>query len=180
PFDFFMSADMAYPQRLVDEGYAASEPRVYAWGRLVLWSADLDASGLTLRDLVDGAIERIAIAQPEIAPYGQRTREAMQATGIWSQVQHKLVFGENISQETQMAQSGAADVGLIALSLAVQPGLASTGFYLIDAALHEPLEQGFVITRRGADNDVAKAFSRFLATPAARAIFRDNGFDADD
>jgi molybdate transport system substrate-binding protein len=183
PFDFFMSADMDYPQRLADEGEAASERRVYASGRLVLWSANVDAAALTLENLVDNSIERIAIAQPNIAPYGQRAREAMQAAGVWNDVESKLVFGENISQVAQMAQSGAADVGLIALSLVLQPGLiqekASRGYHLIDAALHAPLQQGYVITRRGANNAVTEAFASFLLTPEAQAIFRDNGFDID-
>lgn len=180
PFDFFMSADMDFPQRLADEGAAASEPRIYGYGRIVLWSANVDASAMTLQDLAAKHIDRIAIAQPAVAPYGQRAREAMQAAGVWDEVEARLVFGENISQVAQMAQSGAADVGIIALSLVMQPELAARGYTLIDAALHQPLAQGFVVTRRGADNVVAGAFARFLSTPAAHAVFRDNGFDVDD
>ncbi len=180
PFDFFMSADMDFPQRLADEGAAASDPSVYGYGRIALWSANIDASAMTLQDLGAARIGRVAIAQPTVAPYGQRAREAMQAAGIWSAVEDKLVFGENISQVAQMAQSGAADVGIVALSLVMQPELAARGYTLIDAALHEPLAQGFVVTRRGADNLVADAFARFLSTPAAHAVFRDNGFDVDD
>lgn len=180
PFDFFMSADMEFPQRLADAGASATAPQVYANGRLVLWSANFDASQMTLENLADDRIGRVAIAQPNVAPYGQRAREAMQALGVWDKVENKLVFGENISQVAQMAQSGAADAGLIALSLAMQPELANRGFYLIDADLHQPLEQGFVITRRGSDNEVAEAFAQFLSTSAARAVFRDNGFDVDD
>lgn len=180
PFDFFMSADMEFPQRLAEEGAATSAPQVYANGRIVLWSANFDASQMTLENLADDHIGRVAIAQPNVAPYGQRAREAMQAVGVWEAVENKLVFGENISQVAQMAQSGAADAGLIALSLALQPELANRGFYLIDERLHQPLEQGFVITRRGSGNEVAAAFAQFLSTPAARAVFRDNGFDIDD
>lgn len=179
PFDFFMSADMDFPQRLADEGAAASEPRVYAYGRIAMWSANFDASVMTLHDLGANRISRVAIAQPAVAPYGQRAREAMQAAGVWGDVEGKLVFGENISQVAQMAQSGAADVGIIALSLVMQPELASHGYTLIDAALHEPLAQGFVVTQRGADNSVANTFAQFLTTPAAQSVLRDNGFDAD-
>jgi molybdate transport system substrate-binding protein len=179
PFDFFMSADMDFPQRLADEGAAVSEPRIYSYGRIVLWGANVDASAMALQDLGAARISRIAIAQPTVAPYGQRAREAMQAAGIWGAVEPKLVFGENISQVAQMAQSGAADVGIIALSLVMQPELAGRGYTLVDATMHEPLAQGFVITRRGADNVVADAFARFLSTPAAHAVFRDNGFDVD-
>jgi molybdate transport system substrate-binding protein len=179
PFDLFMSADMEFPQRLADENAATTEPRVYGYGRIVLWSANVDASVLTLQDLGADRIGRIAIAQPAVAPYGQRAREAMQAAGVWDEVEDRLVFGENIAQVAQMAQSGAADVGIIALSLVMQPELAARGYTLIDAALHQPLAQGFVVTQRGVDNVVADAFARFLSTPAAHAVFRDNGFDVD-
>ncbi|HDZ10363.1 molybdate ABC transporter substrate-binding protein [Pseudohongiella sp.] len=180
PFDFFMSADMDFPRRLADEGAAATEPQVYAKGRIALWSFNVDASAMTLQDLGAERIGRVAIAQPTVAPYGQRAREAMQAVGVWDDVEDKLVFGENISQVAQMAQSGAADVGIIALSLVRQPELAARGYTVIDAALHQPLEQGYVVTRRGADNAVAATFTQFLSTPAAQAVFRDNGFDVDD
>lgn len=180
PFDFFMSADMDFPRRLAEAGSAATEPQVYARGRIALWSANLDASALTLQDLAAACISRVAIAQPNVAPYGQRAREAMETVGVWQAVEDKLVFGENISQVAQMAQSGAADVGIIAFSLVMQPQLAVHGYALIDAALHQPLEQGYVVTRRGADNAVAAAFAQFLSAPAAQAVFRDNGFDVDD
>lgn len=180
PFDFFMSADMDFPRRLAEEGSAATVPEVYAKGRIVLWSFNVDASAMTLQDLGAEHIARVAIAQPNVAPYGQRAREAMQAVGVWDAVADKLVFGENISQVAQMAQSGAADVGIIALSLVMQPELATRGYALVDAALHQPLEQGYVITRRGADNAVAGRFAQFLSTPAAQTVFRNNGFDVDD
>lgn len=180
PFDFFMSADMAFPRRLADEGAAATEPQVYAEGRIALWSYNVDASAMTLHDLGAERISRIAIAQPTVAPYGQRAREAMQAVGVWQAVEDKLVFGENISQVAQMAQSGAADVGIIAWSLVMQPELSARGYTLIDSALHAPLEQGYVVTRHGTDNAVAGSFARFLSTPSAQAVFRNNGFDVDD
>jgi molybdate transport system substrate-binding protein len=177
PFDVFMSADMAFPQNLFDEGEATSAPVVYGLGRIVLWSAHLNAAELTLANLADDGIQRIAIAQPSVAPYGQRAQEAMTAAGVWDAVQSRLVFAENISQVAQMSQSGAADIGVVALSLAIQPGLVERGYHLIDAALHQPLEQGFVITQRAADNALASSFSAFLQSDTARDIFDDNGFD---
>lgn len=177
PFDVFMSADMAFPQNLFDEGEAISAPVVYGLGRIVLWSAHMNAAHMTLTDLADNRIRRIAIAQPSVAPYGQRGQEAMTAAGVWDAVQPRLVFAENIAQVAQMSQSGAADIGVIALSLAIQPGLVERGFYLIDTALHQPLEQGYVITKRAADNTVAKRFSGFLLSDGARDIFQSNGFD---
>lgn len=177
PFDVFMSADMEFPQKLFDEGMATSAPVVYGLGRLVLWSAHLNAAGLQLSDLSNNSIRRIAIAQPAVAPYGQRAQEAMIAAGVWDAVQSRLVFAENISQVAQMSESGAADIGIVALSLAVQPGLLERGYHLIDAALHQPLEQGFVVTRRAAQNPVADNFSRFLVSETARTILKANGFD---
>jgi molybdate transport system substrate-binding protein len=177
PFDVFMSADMAFAQNLFDEGMATSAPVVYGLGRIVLWSAHLNAAELTLVNLADDGIRRIAIAQPSVAPYGQRAQEAMTAVGVWDAVQSRLVFAENIAQVAQMSESGAADIGVTALSLAMQPGLVERGYHLIDAALHQPLEQGFVITQRAADNALAISFSEFLQSDSARDIFYNNGFD---
>lgn len=177
PFDVFMSADMEFPQNLFDQGMATSAPVVYGLGRIVLWSADLNAAELRLEDLADESIKRIAIAQPAVAPYGQRAQEAMMAGGVWDEVQSRLVFAENISQVVQMSQSGAADVGVVALSLVIQPGLAERGYYLIDSVLHQPIEQGFVVTQRAAQNPVAEKFAFFLLSEEARRILQDNGFD---
>jgi molybdate transport system substrate-binding protein len=177
PFDVFMSADMAFAQNLFDQGMATSAPVVYGLGRIVLWSAHLNAAELRLSNLADDGIRRIAIAQPSVAPYGQRAQEAMTAAGVWDAVQSRLVFAENIAQVAQMSESGAADIGVTALSLVMQPGLVERGYHLIDAALHQPLEQGFVITQRAADNALAISFSEFLQSDSARDIFYNNGFD---
>ena len=176
PFDVFMSADMEFPQQLVDQGLAGSELREYAHGRLALWSAVHDASALTLADLARADFRRIAIAQPELAPYGARAREALIAAGVWEAVQPKLVFGENISQVAQMAESGAADAGIIAVSLAIQPALSLHSHLVIDDSLHAPLAQGFVITKRGATNPVAQQFAEFMGSALATNILIMNGF----
>lgn len=177
PFDVFMSADMEFPQNLFEQEMAVSAPVVYGLGRIVLWSAHLNAAQMQLQDLADASIRRIAIAQPTVAPYGQRAQEAMTAAGVWDKLQSRLVFAENISQVAQMIESGAADIGIVALSLAIQPALAERGYYLIDASQHRPLEQGFVVTRRAAQNPVAEKFSVFLVSQTAREILQANGFD---
>ena len=122
PYDLFFSADIMYPQQLVTAGLAASEAKPYAYGRIVLWSSNMDASRMTLESLTDPKITRIAIANPQHAPYGKRAQEALQAAGLWDKIQPKLVYGENIAQTAQFAESGNAQVGIIALSLAVNPG----------------------------------------------------------
>lgn len=176
PYDLLFSADIAFPERLKAAGLAATEPAVYAIGRIVIWSNTLDASRLTLQDLAGDAIRRIAIAQPAHAPYGLRAREAMQAAGVWDQVQAKLVFGENIAHTAQMVESGAAEVGIIALSLATFPTLAQHGHYLIDDALHQPLTQGYIVTRRGGDKPAVLNFAKFMETEAAHEIMARYGF----
>lgn len=176
PFDVFFSADIGFPEKLYAEGFAVTEPEVYAVGRIVIWSRNMDASKLSLQDLTDPAIRRIAIAQPSHAPYGLRAQEALMATGIWEEVEPKLVFGENIAHTAQMAESGAADVGIIALSLAMFPDLAKHGYTLIDDALHNPLTQGYVVTSHGKDNQAAGAFARYMAGDEAHAIMTRYGF----
>lgn len=176
PFDIFFSADIAYPQLLKEQQQTASEPAVYALGRIVLWSSRMDASAMTLHDLTRDDIRRIAIAQPMHAPYGQRAQEALEALGLWDQLQSKLVYGENIAHAAQMAESGAADVGIIALSLALFPDMQAHGYHLIDEQLHQPLTQGFVITRHGADNQGVSQFAGFMESAAAHATMEKYGF----
>ena len=176
PFDLLFAADIAFAQQLHERGLTSSEPQVHALGRIVLWSNTLDAGQLSLTQLSDPAIRRIAIAQPAHAPYGLRAQEALQAAGVWEAVEPKLVFAENIAHAAQMAQSGAAQVGIIALSLAMAPGLAEQPHQLIDEHLHNPLTQAFVITRRAADKPQAQAFAGFMASPEAHAIMRRYGF----
>lgn len=176
PYDMFFSADISFPEKLKAEGLTATEPSVYAIGRIVLWSNTLDAGELTLADLASDSITRIAIAQPAHAPYGLRAQEAMQAAGVWDAVQSKLVFAENIAHAAQMTQSGAAQIGIIALSLARFPDLAAHNHHLIDDALHNPLTQGFVVTRRGGSKLEALQFADFMATEQAHAIMRRYGF----
>lgn len=177
PFDLYFSADISYPRALRAEGFAASEVQSYAVGRIVLWSAVMDASKMTLADLADPAIRKIAIANPRHAPYGKRAEEALRAAGVWEKVEGRLVYGENIAQTAQFVQSGNVQIGIIALSLAFNPELSRRGGYaLIPDDLHQPLEQGFIITKRATANLLAQAFARFMAGNEARAVMRRYGF----
>lgn len=177
PYDLYFSADIGLPRELEKSGFAASEVKPYALGRIVLWSATLDATRMTLASLADPRITRIAIANPKHAPYGKRAEEALRASGLWDKVESKLVYGENIAQTAQFVQTGNAQVGVVALALAVNPELTSKGgYWLIPDHLHAPLEQGFIITKRAAGNALAKRFADYMGSPPARAVMTRYGF----
>jgi molybdate transport system substrate-binding protein len=177
PYDLYFSADIGFPQELVKKGLAASEVKPYAFGRIVLWSATLDAARMNLNSLADPKIARIAIANPRHAPYGKRAEEALRAAGVWDKVEPKLVYGENIAATAQFVQTGNAQIGVIALSLALNPELASKGgYWLIPDSLHEPLEQGFIITKRAESNPLAKRFADHMGGKEARAVMTRYGF----
>jgi molybdate transport system substrate-binding protein len=177
PYDLFFSADIAFPRELAKQGLAASNVKPYALGRIVLWSADMDAAKMTLANLADPKITKIAIANPKHAPYGKRAEEALRSAGLWEKVHAKLVFGENISQTAQYVQSGNAQVGIIALSLALNPELSRKGgYYLIPDNMHNPLEQGYIITKWGASKPLAKKFADYLDSKQARGVMTKYGF----
>ncbi len=177
PYDLYFSADIGFPRELAKAGFAASDVKPYAFGRIVLWSATMDATKMTLASLTDPKITRIAIANPKHAPYGKRAEEALRTSGLWEKVEPKLVYGENIAHTAQFVQTGNAQVGIIALALAVNPELASKGgYWLIPDNLHAPLEQGFIITKRAEGNAAAKRFADYMASKAARAVMTRYGF----
>jgi molybdate transport system substrate-binding protein len=180
PFDLFFSADLSYARKLADAGLA--EPGSlyeYAIGKIVLWvpsGSKLDLS-TGLHVLNDPAIRKIAIANPEHAPYGRAAVEAMRHEGVYDPIKDKLVLGENISQTAQFVQSGNADIGIIALSLAMAPGMKEHGRYLeIPAADYSPIEQGAVILKSSRKKDLARKFLTFLKTPATAALMERYGF----
>lgn len=177
PYDLYFSADIDYPRLLAKAGLAASEVKPYALGRIVLWSGDLDASKMTLASLVDSKIVHIAIANPKHAPYGKRAEEALRSAGLWEKVEPKLVYGENIAQTAQLVQTGNAQVGIIALSLAVNPELANKGgYWLIPDKLHAPLLQGFIIVKRAEGNALARQFADYMGSKPARVVMARYGF----
>lgn len=177
PYDLYFSADIAFPRELAKAGFAASEVKPYAFGRIVLWSASMDATKMTLASLSDPKVTRIAIANPKHAPYGKRAEEALKVSGLWEKVEPKLVYGENIAHAVQFTQTGNAQVGIIALSLAINPELSKRGgYWLIPDKLHQPLEQGFVITKRAEGNALAKRFADYISSKPARAVMTKYGF----
>ncbi|MBB6185009.1 molybdate ABC transporter substrate-binding protein [Oleiagrimonas soli] len=176
PFDLFFSADSGYPQQLADASGSDGPPAVYALGRLVLWSRDLDLAHVRLADLVQPRFGRIAIANPQHAPYGLRAEQALRAAGVWSALQPRLVQGENIAQAAQFARSGNARVGLLAASLTQSPAMRHGHVAAVPDAMYRPLRQSFVVTRHGADNALAHDFAHYARSAPARALFARYGF----
>jgi len=175
PFDLYFSADEAYPQRLDASGLTAGPPQRYGLGRIVLWVRDGIAP--PVESLREPRFRRIAIANPQHAPYGERAQQALTALDLWPAVEPRLVLGENISQAAQMVYSGAAEVGVVALALVLGGELEGQGDYrLIDERLHQPLWQAFVITRRAAEDSRARAFADFVLGEQGRSILARHGF----
>lgn len=177
PYDMYFSADINYPRELAKSGFAVSEVIPYGLGRIVLWSNSRDAAKMTLENLTDPTNRKIAIANPKHAPYGKRAEEALKALKLWEKVESRLVFGENIAHTAQFVETGNAQVGIIALALALNPTLSKQGgYYLIPNDLHQPLEQGYIITKRAADKPLAKLFSGYMTSKETRRIMTKYGF----
>ncbi|MFO0773918.1 MAG: molybdate ABC transporter substrate-binding protein [Nitrospiraceae bacterium] len=178
PFDLYFSADIGYPKRLEEAGLTVPGSLYrYAVGRIVLWTskqAPWDVS-MGLDVLRDPRIKKIAIANPKHAPYGRAAVAAMETAGVAETVREKLVLGENISQAAQFVESGAADIGIIALSLA--PAMQAQGTsWTIPAELHAPLEQGAAIVAQSKKQDAAKKFLMFLQSAAGQEVMARYGF----
>jgi molybdate transport system substrate-binding protein len=180
PFDVFLSADIDYPRKLEVAGLA--EPGTlyeYAVGRIVIWTpadARTDVARLGWKALLEQGVERIAIANPDHAPYGRAAVAALRNAGIYEQVRRRLVYGENIAQAAQFVASGSAQVGIIALSLASSPLMRSGKRWEIPANMYPPIEQSAVILRSAKDKEGARAFVDFLKSDAGRKILESNGF----
>ena len=181
PYELFLSADEAFVDKLADAGVMRDRGVLYGIGRLVIFAPGgspltVDAELNGLRDLLArGAVTRFAIANPQHAPYGRAAEAALRATGLWESIQPRLVLGENINQAAQFATSGDAVGGLLAYSLVLAPAMRGKGTYaLLPEALHPPLRQRMVLTKRAAG--VARRFYAFLQQPAARTILTQYGF----
>jgi molybdate transport system substrate-binding protein len=180
PFDLYFSADIAYPRKLEEAGLTVPGSLYpYAIGRIVLWAGKdsrLDLSkGLEI--LREPMIKKIAIANPKHAPYGRAAVAAMEHAQVYDRVKDKLVLGENISQAAQFIESGAADVGIIAMSLALAPLMQAAGHYWeIPADAHPPIEQGAVILKGAKNQERAKAFLSFVQGAEGQAMMKRYGF----
>ncbi len=179
PYDVFLSADRDFAERLVRGGQAKAETlRVFGIGRLALWTTrpGLDL-GAVDRAVLDPAVRRIALANPETAPYGLAARQALEKLGLWDTVQPRLVRGENVSQAAEFVETGNADAGFVALSLLMSPKLRDRGRWIeVPAGLYLPLSQVAVLTTRGAANPAARDYIGFLGSQDAGSILEAFGY----
>jgi len=180
PFDLYFSADIAYPRKLEEAGLTVPGSLYqYAVGRIVLWTGHESHIDVTkgFEALREPAVKKIAIANPKHAPYGRAAVAAMEYFKLYDQVKDKLILGENISQAAQFIESGACDIGIIALSLAIAPAMKSKGTYWeVPAEAHPALEQGAVILKSSKQQESAKQFLEFIKGPQGQEIMKRYGF----
>ena len=181
PFDLFLSADIAYPARLAEQGFGVKGSLFpYAIGYLVLWvpkASPIPVETLGLKAVLHPSVRKVALANPKHAPYGRAAEAALKSADLLDGVKGKLVLGENIAQTAQFIQTGNADIGFIALSLAASPAMKDQGrFWAVPPSLHPAIEQGGVILAWAQDVEAAQAFRAFLAGPKGVAILGKYGF----
>lgn len=175
PADVYASASMALAEDLVQKGMAYSDTlALYARGRIVLWTRpDSPLDLQRLEDLTHPNVRRIAIANPDHAPYGMAARQALQGLGLWDSLRPKLILGENVRQTLQYAETGNVDVSIVALALAVQ---TQGKWHLIPEELHAPIDQGIVVVRGTRSETQARLFVQYVLSAEGRAILQRYGF----
>lgn len=173
-FDIFMAADKKFPQKLKDDNLIYGEVKTYVLGKLVLWSNMVDVSkGIEI--LADKSVNRISIAKPELAPYGERALQCLKHYNLFGKVKDKIVYADNISQAAQFAKTGNAEAAFIALSLAISPEMKGKYFEL-DTESYTPIEQSLVLLKTGKDNPEAAKFLKFVFSSECKSIFEKYGY----
>ncbi len=176
PFDLFLSADMYYPNYLFQEGFGYKEPEVYAKGILVLWS--MKKMDLTVEGLTDPRIRHIAMANPDLAPYGIPAKELLRKKGMWELVQDKLVFGESISQTNQFIYTGVAEVGFTSKSSVLDENLRNKGTWKeIPPTAYNEISQGILILKNSENMEGAEKFYNFIFSIKGREILKKYGYE---
>ena len=173
-FDVFMSADKAFPDKLKAQGIVSGEVKTYAFGKLVIWSNTIDVSkGIDI--LSDKSVNRIAIAKTELAPYGDRAVQCLKYYNLFDKIKNKIVYADNIAQAAQFAQTGNAEIGFLALSLALAPEMKGT-YFLLDPKSYKPVEQSMVLIKGWQSNPEAARFMKFVLSAECKPVFEKYGF----
>lgn len=174
-FEIFMAADDKYPVKLKEMGATTGEVKTYAKGKLVLWSNSINVSnGLSVLTL--DKVNRIAIAKPELAPYGDRALECIKKAGLWDKVKDKIVYADNISQTAQFAQTGNAEVAFLSMSLTLSPEMKGSTFEL-DAESYHSVNQAIVLVKYGGLNTEARKFMEYILSAECQSTFEKYGYN---
>jgi molybdate transport system substrate-binding protein len=176
PMDVFAAASIDFIEQLEQKGLILPDTKaVYARGRIILWQpADSKFKVEKISDLTDPKVKRIAIANPDHAPYGMAARDAMQSAGVWDLVKSKLVYADNIRQTMQFAETGNVDVAIIALSLSNQ---GDGRWFVIPQELHKPINQGLAVIKGTQNEQAARDFASFVAGAHGKSILAKYGFE---
>jgi molybdate transport system substrate-binding protein len=176
PADLFVAADVEHVDRLREKGLLIEDTQqVYAVGRLALASSTEAGAALSeLEDLLRPEVEKVAIADPEVAPYGRAAEEALKSAGLWDDVKPKLVYGQNIGAATEYVRSGNAEAGLVALSLVIHE--PSVTYVTVDESLHQPIRQALAVIRGTQHEELARRFIALIRGPEGRAALEKYGF----
>jgi molybdate transport system substrate-binding protein len=175
PFDLLAAANVSYVDKVVAAGACdGASKTLYARGRIAIWTRRAFRAPASIAELADARFVRIAIANPDHAPYGVAARDALTAAGIWQTIRPRVVYGENVRQALQLAETGNVEAAIVALSLVIQKKDGS--WSPVDESLHQPIDQAMVVCRRGARSDGARAFAAFVSSSSGREIMRRYGF----
>ena len=181
PFDLFLSADAEFPARVVEKGLADGKAFTYAYGKLVVWvpkSSKIDLDGKGLAALTDPSVQKIAIASPEVAPYGRAAKAALEKAGLYQTLKDRIVTGQSVSQTAQFVQSGNAQAGFVPLSLARTPPLSEQGrAWPVPPSSYARIEQAGVVVKGAKEAALARELAAFIAGAGARDVLERYGYD---
>ncbi len=175
PVDLFASADEEYVRQLAARGSLVPDTeRLYALGRIALVSSRTSGATVAkLEDLLKSEVKRVALANPDHAPYGRAARQALESAGLWERVETRVVYGENVRQALQFVQTGNAEAGIVALSIVDVPEVSHT---LVGESLHQPLRQSMVVIKGTRQESLAREFEALVLGPKGRPIMQKYGF----
>jgi len=179
PYHLFLSADTSYPKVLYNEGYTAGEPKIYAYGTLVLWTYKDNIDLLNINIVTESKVKKIAVANPKLAPYGVATEQALKYYKIYDRVESKIVYGESIAQVNQYVTTSNTEVGFTAKSVVLSDEMKNKGKWIeISHKAYNPIAQAMVLLKyaEGHDKEAAKKFYDYLLSDKSKQLFKKYGY----